>query len=164
MTVTALFPDGDIGAGTRRTDVRSTVLGSGSGTSRYRGRKTSTGVSIGAPRTTPSARARASTTSARPPVFAHGSHSDAIIATRIAIDRIVRATRTSPSVSQQSPASDEQFRRSAMDPVRVPSIPAASFMLPPRLEGLRRLAYKLHWAWHPHTRGLIDPFHAMDCA
>jgi len=43
-----------------------------------------------------------------------------------------------------------------MDPVRVPSIPAASFMLPPRLEGLRRLAYNLHWAWHPRTRGLFD--------
>ena len=41
-----------------------------------------------------------------------------------------------------------------MDPVRVPSIPAASFPLPPRLEGLRRLAYNLHWAWHPRTRGL----------
>ena len=42
-----------------------------------------------------------------------------------------------------------------MDPVHVPSIPAASFLLPPRLEGLRRLAYNLHWAWHPRTRGLF---------
>ena len=41
-----------------------------------------------------------------------------------------------------------------MDPVHVPSIPAASFPLPPRLEGLRRLAYNLHWAWHPKTRNL----------
>ncbi|MGZ8514679.1 MAG: alpha-glucan family phosphorylase [Candidatus Limnocylindrales bacterium] len=41
-----------------------------------------------------------------------------------------------------------------MDPVHVPSIPAASFPLPPRLEGLRRLAYNLHWAWHPQTRNL----------
>jgi len=41
-----------------------------------------------------------------------------------------------------------------MDPVRVPSVAAASFPLPPRLEGLRRLAYNLHWAWHPRTRGL----------
>ena len=44
-----------------------------------------------------------------------------------------------------------------MDPVRVPSIPAATFPLPPRLEGLRRLAYNLHWAWHPRTRGLFSP-------
>ena len=29
-----------------------------------------------------------------------------------------------------------------------------SFPLPPRLEGLRRLAYNLHWAWHPRTRNL----------
>jgi starch phosphorylase len=41
-----------------------------------------------------------------------------------------------------------------MEPVRVPSVPAASFPLPPRLEGLRRLAYNLHWAWHPRTRNL----------
>ncbi len=41
-----------------------------------------------------------------------------------------------------------------MDPVHVPSIPAASFPLPPRLEGLRRLAYNLYWAWHPGTRNL----------
>jgi starch phosphorylase len=41
-----------------------------------------------------------------------------------------------------------------MDPVHVPSIPAASFPLPPRLEGLRRLAYNLYWAWHPQTRNL----------
>jgi len=46
-----------------------------------------------------------------------------------------------------------------MDPVRVPSIPAASFPLPPRLEGLRRLAYNLQWAWDPRTRGL---FHQID--
>ena len=39
---------------------------------------------------------------------------------------------------------------------RVPSIPAASFPLPPRLEGLRRLAYNLHWAWHPRTRALFN--------
>ena len=43
-----------------------------------------------------------------------------------------------------------------MDPVRVPSLPAASFPLPPRLEGLRRLAYNLHWTWHPRTRGLFS--------
>ncbi len=41
-----------------------------------------------------------------------------------------------------------------MDLVRVPSTPAATFPLPPRLEGLRRLAYNLSWAWHPRTRGL----------
>jgi len=41
-----------------------------------------------------------------------------------------------------------------MDPVFVPSLPAASFPLPPRLEGLRRLAYNLHWAWDPRTRNL----------
>ncbi|MEO6207263.1 MAG: alpha-glucan family phosphorylase [Candidatus Limnocylindrales bacterium] len=41
-----------------------------------------------------------------------------------------------------------------MEPVYIPSVPDASFPLPPRLEGLRRLAYNLHWAWHPRTRNL----------
>jgi starch phosphorylase len=41
-----------------------------------------------------------------------------------------------------------------MDPVRVPSSPAATFPLPPRLEGLRRLAFNLYWSWHPRARGL----------
>jgi starch phosphorylase len=41
-----------------------------------------------------------------------------------------------------------------MDRVSISSIPAASFPLPPRLEGLRRLAYNLHWAWDPRTRNL----------
>jgi starch phosphorylase len=41
-----------------------------------------------------------------------------------------------------------------MDLVSLPSIPAATFPLPPRLEGLRRLAYNLHWAWNPRTRNL----------
>jgi starch phosphorylase len=41
-----------------------------------------------------------------------------------------------------------------MNPVSVPSISAASFPLPPRLEGLRRLAYNLRWAWDPRTRNL----------
>src|SRR2546422_4951185 len=45
---------------------------------------TSTGASTWGLPTCPSARASASTTSARPPVFAHGSHSAAMNATRIA--------------------------------------------------------------------------------
>ena len=36
----------------------------------------------------------------------------------------------------------------------MPSIPAATFPLPPKLEGLRRLAYNLYWSWHPRTRAL----------
>jgi starch phosphorylase len=38
--------------------------------------------------------------------------------------------------------------------VTVPTIPAASFRLPPQLEGLRALAYNLYWAWHPRARGI----------
>jgi starch phosphorylase len=41
-----------------------------------------------------------------------------------------------------------------MDLVHVPSVPDSSIPLPPRLEGLRRLAYNLHWAWSPRTRNL----------
>jgi glycogen phosphorylase len=36
--------------------------------------------------------------------------------------------------------------------VIVPTIPAASYRLPPQLEGLRALAYNLYWAWHPRAR------------
>ena len=38
--------------------------------------------------------------------------------------------------------------------VIVPTIPGASFRLPPQLEGLRALAYNLYWAWHPQTRSI----------
>src|SRR4051812_15957179 len=43
--------------------------------------------------------------------------------------------------------------RTHMPPrVIVPTIPGASFRLPPALEGLRALAYNLYWAWHPRAR------------
>ena len=45
-----------------------------------------------------------------------------------------------------------------MEPlVRVPVAPGASFHLPPKLEGLRRLAYNLWWSWHPNARGAVQP-------
>ena len=47
-----------------------------------------------------------------------------------------------------------------MRPVTVPTLPGASFPLPPPLEGLRRLAYNLYWTWHPEVRVLfsrVDP-------
>jgi len=44
-----------------------------------------------------------------------------------------------------------------MEPlVRVPVAPGAPFHLPPRLEGLRRLAYNMWWAWHPRARGMFS--------
>ncbi|HET7676467.1 MAG TPA: alpha-glucan family phosphorylase [Candidatus Limnocylindrales bacterium] len=42
----------------------------------------------------------------------------------------------------------------------IPTLPAAALRLPPRLEGLRRLAYDYYWSWHPELRVLfsrIDP-------
>jgi glycogen phosphorylase len=40
-----------------------------------------------------------------------------------------------------------------MEPlVQIPVAPGASFHLPPKLEGLRRLAYNLWWSWHPRAR------------
>jgi glycogen phosphorylase len=43
-----------------------------------------------------------------------------------------------------------------MEPlVPVPVAPGASFSLPPKLEGLRRLAYNLWWSWHPRARTLF---------
>ena len=44
-----------------------------------------------------------------------------------------------------------------MEPsVHVPSTPASSFRLPPRLEGLRALAYNLYWSWHPRAKVLFN--------
>lgn len=44
-----------------------------------------------------------------------------------------------------------------MEPlVRVPVAPGASFSLPPKLEGLRRIAYNLWWTWHPRARVLFS--------
>ena len=49
-----------------------------------------------------------------------------------------------------------------MDPaVRITSIPAASFRLPPALEGLRRLAYNLYWSWHPAAKILFSRIDAV---
>jgi starch phosphorylase len=41
-------------------------------------------------------------------------------------------------------------------PVQVPTIPSASFRLPPQLEGLRRLAYNYYWSWHPRAKYLFN--------
>jgi glycogen phosphorylase len=35
--------------------------------------------------------------------------------------------------------------------IQIPTLPGASFRLPPQLEGLRPLAYNLYWAWHPRA-------------
>jgi starch phosphorylase len=44
-----------------------------------------------------------------------------------------------------------------MEPlVRVPVAPGANFLLPPKLEGLRRIAYNLWWSWHPRARILFS--------
>ena len=44
-----------------------------------------------------------------------------------------------------------------MEPlVRVPTLPGAPFRLPPRFEGLRRLAYNLWWMWHPRAALLFQ--------
>jgi len=44
-----------------------------------------------------------------------------------------------------------------MEPlVRVPTAPGAPFHLPPKLEGLRRIAYNLWWSWHPRARMMFS--------
>jgi starch phosphorylase len=41
-------------------------------------------------------------------------------------------------------------------PVQVPTLPGASFRLPPQLEGLRRLSYNMWWSWTPRARALFS--------
>jgi len=43
-----------------------------------------------------------------------------------------------------------------MELVHVPTLPGASFRLPPQLEGLRRLAYNMWWSWNPRARALFS--------
>ncbi|MGD0862212.1 MAG: alpha-glucan family phosphorylase [Candidatus Limnocylindrales bacterium] len=43
-----------------------------------------------------------------------------------------------------------------MEPVRVLTLPGASFRLPPQFEGLRRLAYNMWWSWNPRARALFS--------
>ncbi len=40
--------------------------------------------------------------------------------------------------------------------VRVPTLPGASFRLPPQLEGLRRLSYNMWWSWNPRARAIFS--------
>ncbi len=37
----------------------------------------------------------------------------------------------------------------------IPTLPYPGHRLPPRLEGLERLAYNLYWTWHPEVRALF---------
>ena len=108
-----------------------------------------------APRRAPVA--SASTTSARPPVLAQGSHSADSIATRIG------------GIYRRPPSGVERSRTPRLNRF----IPRRRAIIPPHgsrpspvgrggvvpacrraSKGLRRLAYNMHWAWHPRTRGL----------
>ena len=40
--------------------------------------------------------------------------------------------------------------------VQVPTLPGASFRLPPQLEGMRRLSYNMWWSWTPRARALFS--------
>jgi len=52
-----------------------------------------------------------------------------------------------------------------MEPlVQVPVAAGAPFHLPPRLEGLRRLAYNLWWSWHPRARRMFSRIDAAGWA
>jgi len=37
----------------------------------------------------------------------------------------------------------------------IPTLPVAEHRLPPKLEGLYRLAYNMYWSWHPEVRQLF---------
>ena len=116
------------------------------------------------PRSRPRARASASTTSPSPPVFAHGSHSAAMSATRNRHRPMLPAGRSVPR------ARDVRCERRGLNRFTIGAIgiclcmcrswsPSSRsrgarrlFRLPPQLEGLRRIAYNLWWTWHPQAR------------
>ena len=65
--------------------------------------------------------------------------------------------RPTTAVGSVRPARATDIMPTHMEPsVRVPSTPASSFRLPPRLEGLRALAYNLYWSWHPRAKVLFN--------
>ncbi|MFV2062461.1 MAG: alpha-glucan family phosphorylase [Chloroflexota bacterium] len=39
--------------------------------------------------------------------------------------------------------------------ISIPTLPPDDLRLPPKLEGLERLAYNLYWSWHPEVRELF---------
>src|SRR5207245_77625 len=52
-----------------------------------------------------------------------------------------------------------------MEPiVQVPTLPGASFRLPPQFEGLRRLAYNWWWTWHPRAKVLFSRLDSLTWA
>ncbi len=67
-----------------------------------------------------------------------------------------RAAKT-PRLNRFTSIRDPVYHVRPMEPlVHVPVAPGASFHLPPKLEGLRRLAYNLWWSWHPQARVLFS--------
>ena len=50
----------------------------------------------------------------------------------------------------------------ASRPTDRPRSRAATFRLPPQLEGLRRLAYNLYWCWHPAGAADLEPDRSRD--
>src|SRR6187455_356454 len=67
-----------------------------------------------------------------------------------------RASKT-PRLNRFTSIRDPVYHVRPMEPlVHVPVAPGASFHLPPKLEGLRRLAYNLWWSWHPQARVLFS--------
>jgi starch phosphorylase len=40
-------------------------------------------------------------------------------------------------------------------PISIPTLPYPDHRLPPRLDGLLRMAYNLYWSWHPEVRALF---------
>ena len=47
------------------------------------------------------------------------------------------------------------MREVMSSPISVPTLPYPDHRLPPRLDGLLRMAYNLYWSWHPEVRALF---------
>ena len=47
------------------------------------------------------------------------------------------------------------MRQSCRHILSIPTLPYPDLRLPPRLDGLARLAYNLYWTWHPEVRALF---------
>lgn len=64
------------------------------------------------------------------------------------------ALRLSAKVTREGPWLC-RIARDLLTDSNIPTLPTQDLRLPPRLEGLHRLAYNLYWTWHPEVRELF---------
>ena len=74
---------------------------------------------------------------------------------RIVAEWYVARAEALPRETAHGPRPTCSMRGSCRPHLSIPTLPYPDLRLPPRLEGLSRLAYNLYWTWHPEVRALF---------